>query len=81
MPIEIGAYEAKTRLPALLRAAQAGQCYTITLRGVPVATLGPLQDNPGPDPVAAVAAMRQLAASAPTVAGDTLRALIVDGRD
>ena len=41
MFIEIGSYEAKTRLPELLREVQAGQCFTITLRGKPVASLVP----------------------------------------
>ena len=41
MFIEIGSYEAKTKLPELLREVQAGQCFTITLRGKPVASLVP----------------------------------------
>jgi prevent-host-death family protein len=40
-PIEIGAYEAKTHLPRLLREVAAGQSFTITLRGKPVAELKP----------------------------------------
>lgn len=41
MFIEIGSYEAKTKLPELPREVQAGQCFTITLRGKPVASLVP----------------------------------------
>ena len=37
----IGAFDAKTRLPELLRAVQRGQRFTITRRGKPVATLAP----------------------------------------
>jgi len=37
--IEIGAYEAKTHLPRLLREVAEGQSFTITLRGKPVAEL------------------------------------------
>ena len=33
MKIEVGAYEAKTKLPELLRGVQAGKQYTITNRG------------------------------------------------
>jgi prevent-host-death family protein len=40
-PVEIGAYEAKTHLPRLLREVAAGQSFTITLRGKPVAELKP----------------------------------------
>jgi antitoxin (DNA-binding transcriptional repressor) of toxin-antitoxin stability system len=39
MAIEIGSYEAKTRLAELLRGGQAGNRYVITLRGQPVAEL------------------------------------------
>jgi len=39
--IEIGAYEAKTHLPRLLREVAEGQHFTITLRGKPVAELKP----------------------------------------
>lgn len=38
---EIGAYDAKTKLPELLRQVQEGQCFTITHRGKPVADLVP----------------------------------------
>lgn len=39
MKIKIGSYEAKTRLPELLREVQMGKQYIITLRGKPVAEL------------------------------------------
>lgn len=38
---EIGAYDAKTRLPELLRKVQLGEEYLITNRGRPVARLIP----------------------------------------
>jgi prevent-host-death family protein len=43
--IEIGAYEAKTHLPRLLREVAAGQSFTITLRGKPVAELKPSSES------------------------------------
>lgn len=46
----IGAFDAKTRLPELLRAVQKGQRFTITHRGKPVATLAP----PAPESKGAV---------------------------
>lgn len=58
MFIEIGSYDAKTRLPELLRAVQAGQRYTITLRGKAVADLVPSGQSRGADTLAAVGAMR-----------------------
>lgn len=41
--VEIGAYEAKTRLPALLERVRRGERITITKHGVPVAELVPHQ--------------------------------------
>lgn len=38
---EVGAYEAKTHLPALLRRVEAGERITITRHGHPVAELVP----------------------------------------
>lgn len=43
MNIEVGSYEAKTKLPELLRGVQGGQRYTITLRGQAIADLVPAQ--------------------------------------
>ena len=37
----VGAYEAKTHLPALLDRVSKGEHITITRHGVPVAVLGP----------------------------------------
>ena len=42
MGIEIGSFEARTKLPELLRRVQEGAHYTITLRGKPVAELVPV---------------------------------------
>ena len=60
MNIEIGSYEAKTKLPELLRGIQAGNRYTITLRGEPVADLVPAESSKGSDAIDAVDQMRQL---------------------
>lgn len=38
---EVGAYEAKTHLPRLLREVEAGEIVVITRHGVPVARLVP----------------------------------------
>ena len=37
----IGSYEVKTKLPEILRRVRAGESFTITLRGKPVADLVP----------------------------------------
>ncbi len=48
MPAEIGAYEAKTHLPALLDRVARGERFTITKHGRPVARLVPV-GRAGPD--------------------------------
>jgi prevent-host-death family protein len=41
----VSAYEAKTHLPRLLRAAERGETVIITRHGKPVAQLGPVKDQ------------------------------------
>lgn len=41
----VGAYEAKTHLPALLARVEAGETVTITRHGHPVARLVPVTDG------------------------------------
>jgi prevent-host-death family protein len=38
---EIGSYDAKTKLPEILRRVQSGETFTITNRGRAIAELGP----------------------------------------
>lgn len=55
---EIGAYEAKTKLPEYLRKGVAGERFTITQRGQPVAQLVPADAARRGDTVAAARRMR-----------------------
>jgi prevent-host-death family protein len=80
MNIEVGSYEAKTKLPELLRGVQGGKRYTITLRGEAVADLVPAQSNKLSDVVAAVDEMWAFMQSRKPAAGVDLKALISDGR-
>jgi len=76
---EVASFDAKTRLPELLREVQAGQRFTITVRGKPVADLVPCAGNVGSGAAAAIAAMRAM----PRVKGvdaATVEALIAEGR-
>jgi len=41
MTIEIGVYDAKTKLPEILRRVEAGESFTITNRGRAIADLVP----------------------------------------
>ena len=80
MNLEIGSYEAKTKLPELLRGVQAGKRYTITLRGEPIADLVPAEDAKQADAASAVDAMRQFMRAASPVEGIDLKVLINEGR-
>lgn len=80
MNIEVGSYEAKTKLPELLRGVQLGKRYTITLRGEAVADLVPPQGDKLADAVAAVDDMRAFMQSRQPVSGLDLKALIGEGR-
>jgi len=81
MNIEIGSYEAKTKLPELLRGVQLGNRYTITLRGEAIADLIPADASRKTDVAAGVAHMQQLMASYPPLLGIDTKALIEEGRD
>ncbi len=80
MNIEVGSYEAKTKLPELLRGVQSGKHYTITLRGEAVADLVPAQGRKRSDAATAAENMRAFMRSRQPVAGVNLKALIDEGR-
>jgi prevent-host-death family protein len=76
---EIGSYDAKTKLPELLRRVQAGQCFTITLRGKPVAELVPAKGAGKPEQQEAIEAMRAFV-KVKGVKGTDINAWIAEGR-
>lgn len=80
MNIEVGSYEAKTKLPELLRGIQAGHRYTITLRGEAVADLVPSENNKHTDAIAAVDEMLSCMQARKTAGGIDLKVLINEGR-
>lgn len=80
MNIEVGSYEAKTKLPELLRGTQAGHRYTITLRGEAVADLVPAKDNKLVDAMTAVDEMLSFMQARKPVGVVDLKALINEGR-
>lgn len=79
--IEIGAYEAKTRLPELLRNVQTGQRFTITNRGTPVAELIPAGAPARQNAEQAALRMQDFMRQSPPVQGVDIKALIEEGRD
>jgi prevent-host-death family protein len=76
---EVGSFDAKTKLPELLREVQGGQRFTITLRGKPVADLVPSESARAATAQAAVAAM-QAFRRVRGVAADTVAQWIAEGR-
>ncbi|MGA2182666.1 MAG: type II toxin-antitoxin system prevent-host-death family antitoxin [Bryobacteraceae bacterium] len=76
----VGAYEAKTHLPALLDRVAKGEQITITKHGVPVARLVPVQPVSDREKrLAAIAELKRLREKHP-LNGVTIRELIEDGR-
>ncbi len=78
--LEIGAFEAKNKLAALLDAVERGDEVVITRRGKPVAKL--VSATAGSDRAKAVAAAHRIMAlrQGVTLGGDvTLKGLIYDG--
>jgi antitoxin (DNA-binding transcriptional repressor) of toxin-antitoxin stability system len=79
MDIHIGSYEAKTKLPELLRGVQAGNRYVITLRGEAIAELSPVE-NKHTDAAAAADQMRELMLSGQANSDLDIKKLISEGR-
>ena len=57
----VGAYEAKTHLPELLKRVASGEHITIARHGTPVAVLIPIGDYPRRDPGAAAHGLLEFA--------------------
>lgn len=75
---EIGSYDAKTKLPEILRRVEAGECFTITNRGKPVADLIPSRSGDGQRVDGAIANI--LKAKKHVVSNDELSELKNQGR-
>ena len=75
---EMGSYEAKTRLPELLRRASRGESFTITVHGKAVADIVPSGQVPRERAAAAIASL--LSRRKATVSDAGLDALKAVGR-
>ena len=76
---KVGAFEAKTHLPALLDRVAKGEVIQITKRGTPVAKLVPIEPDRAADKAAAAAAIRALRQSLRR-GRTSIRKLIDEGR-
>lgn len=79
MKIEIGSYEAKTKLPELLRQVKTGKSFTVTNRGEAIADLVPSAAASKADKTAAAERLKTFMRSDP-VKGVNIKALIEEGR-
>jgi prevent-host-death family protein len=79
MKTEIGSYEAKTKLPELLRQVRAGKSFTITNRGEAIADLVPSAGVRAKDNVAAAKKLKAFMLADP-VRGVNVKELIEEGR-
>ena len=77
---DIGAYEAKTHLPALLRRVEQGERITITRHGVPVAELVPPGSTTSIGAARAVATLRSFGDDRTLGPDISIRDLIDEGR-
>ena len=78
MKEEIGAYDAKTKLPEILRRVEEGESFTITNRGRPVADLVPSRE--GKERLIESAVRNLLAAKKPVISDEKLKELKETGR-
>lgn len=76
----IGAYEAKTHLPELLKRVENGERITITRHGHPVAELVPPGSASGRDAREVIADIKELRRGSVLGKGVTIRQLIDEGR-
>jgi len=79
MKTEIGSYEAKTKLPELLRQVKTGKSFTITNHGKAIADLVPSQGSKARDKVAAAEKLKAFMLAEP-VRGINIKELIDEGR-
>jgi prevent-host-death family protein len=77
--IVVGAFEAKTRLSALLEKVEGGEEVVITKRGKPIARLAPVEPLDRGRIAGAIARIRELA-KGQALGGLSVRAMREEGR-
>ena len=76
----VGSYEAKTRLPELLRSVERGESVTITRRGVPIARIIGVDPGAGEDTESVIARMRRARSARTAVSSDEILSARDHGR-
>jgi prevent-host-death family protein len=78
---EVGAFEAKTKLPDLLRQVQGGKKFTITNRGKAIADLVPCETTTTQSTAKAIAKYLAFREANPVLQCVDIKALITAGRE
>ena len=78
--LTVGSYEAKTRLPELLRAVERGNVVTITRRGAPIARIVSVKAHTREDTAAVIARIEAARAERPVVTTDEILSARDQGR-
>lgn len=76
----VGSYEAKTRLPQLLRAVERGEVVTITRRGEPVARLVGVEGSADESTAAVIAEIKAARSRRPSVTTEEILSARDEGR-
>jgi len=80
MKTKIGAYEARTKFPELLRQVKAGKQFTITNRGQAIADLLPSEALKPKDKSAAVEKFKTFMWKNPALTTVNVKELVAEGR-
>ena len=78
--LTVGSYEAKTRLPELLRAVERGNVVTITRRGAPIARIVSVKKHTREETAAVIARIEAARAERPIVTRDEILSARDQGR-
>ena len=76
----VGSYEAKTRLPELLRAVERGEVVTITRRGEPVARIVAVEPGADESTTAVIERIKAARSRRPSVTTEEILAARDEGR-
>ena len=76
----VGSYEAKTRLPELLRSVERGESITITRRGVPIVRLVGIDHGVREDADTIISRMKRTRAGRPSVPAEEILSARDQGR-
>lgn len=76
----IESFELRTKLPEILRRVRAGESFTITFRGKPVADLLPSKAASKQKTAAAIAAIRKISRTVASISDERLEEYRKEGR-